>query len=154
MSMDADTQALPPAARSAKARELNDIAAQSRFALQGCAHCGTIQYPPREVCVNCLSDALKWRDVSSEGKLLAVTTLHHSNEPYFQARLPWRVGMVRFDCGPSAVVHVDPDCIPDGRVRITLDLDASGQAVMTAHAITTAHAVSTTLLSPAPDDAS
>lgn len=154
MSMDAETQALPPAARSARARELNDIAAQSRFALQGCAHCGTIQYPPREVCVNCLSDALKWRDVSSEGKLLAVTTLHHSNEPYFQARLPWRVGMVRFDCGPSAVVHVDPDCIPDGRVRITLDLDASGQAVMTAHAITTAHAVNTTLLSPAPDAAS
>lgn len=154
MSADADIQALPPAARSAKARELNDIAAQSRFALQGCAHCGTIQYPPREVCVNCLSDALKWRDVSSEGKLLAVTTLHHSNEPYFQARLPWRVGMVRFDCGPSAVVHVDPDCIPDGRVRITLDLDASGQAVMTAHAITTAHAVNTTLLSPAPDAAS
>lgn len=154
MSADADIQALPPAARSAKARELNDIAAQSRFALQGCAHCGTIQYPPREVCVNCLSDALKWRDVSSEGKLLALTTLHHSNEPYFQARLPWRVGMVRFDCGPSAVVHVDPDCIPDGRVRITLDLDASGQAVMTAHAITTAHAVNTTLLSPAPDAAS
>ncbi|MYZ45313.1 Zn-ribbon domain-containing OB-fold protein [Schauerella aestuarii] len=150
MSTDLDTQALPPAARSAKAQELNAIAAQARFALQGCTHCGTIQYPPREVCVNCLSDALKWRDVSSEGKLLAVTTLHHSNEPYFQARLPWRVGMVRFDCGPSAVVHVDADCIPDGRVRITLDLDASGQAVLTAHAIAPPGAVNAPLPSPLP----
>ena len=124
--------AVPPAARSRRALGLTAAAAQGRFALQVCGQCEAVQYPPREVCGHCLSDALSWQDVDPRGQLLASTTLHHSNDPYFRDRLPWRVGTVRLNAGPSIVAHVHGDCEDETQVRLTLKLDRSGQAVMIA----------------------
>ena len=59
-------------------------------------------------------------------------TLHHSNDLYFRERLPWRVGTVRMDAGPSVVAHVHQDCADGARVRLALKLDRGGQAVMIA----------------------
>ncbi len=91
-----------------------------------------MQYPPREVCGHCLSERLPWRPVDPDGVLLVSTTLHHSNDLYFRERLPWRVGTVRMDAGPSVVAHVHQDCADGARVRLALKLDRSGQAVMIA----------------------
>ena len=41
---------LPPAARGRVALGLTAAAAEGRFALQVCADCGAVQYPPREAC--------------------------------------------------------------------------------------------------------
>lgn len=123
---------LPPANRSREAQGLTAMAAAGRFGLQVCADCGTVQYPPRQICGNCLSDALAWRDVPDAGTLLAETTLQHSNDLFFRDRLPWRLGVVRMDAGPSVVAHLAEDCQHGQRVRLALDLDRSGHAVMTA----------------------
>lgn len=127
------TPALPPAARSPAALELTAVAARGRFELQVCADCGAVQYPPREGCHRCLSTALGWRPQPDGGELISETTLHHSQEAYFRERLPWRVGMVRLDCGPTAITHVHgavsgAPC----RVRIAVHLDEAGQAVLVA----------------------
>jgi len=123
---------LPPSPRSRCAMGLTRAAALGRFELQVCAACQTVQYPPREVCGSCLSHDLAWRAVDAAGTLLASTTLHHSNDLYFRERLPWRVGTVHMDAGPSVVAHIHQDC-PDGaRVRLISRLDRSGQAVMIA----------------------
>ncbi|CAM4117557.1 SDR family NAD(P)-dependent oxidoreductase [Bordetella muralis] len=123
---------LPPGPRSRCALGLTRAAALGRFELQVCSACATVQYPPREVCGACLSHELAWESVNHEGVLLASTTLHHSNDLYFRERLPWRVGTVRMDAGPSVVAHVHQDCADGARVRLTLRLDRSGQAVMIA----------------------
>ncbi|CAB3907394.1 hypothetical protein LMG26686_04807 [Achromobacter mucicolens] len=123
---------LPPGSRSRAALGLTAAAAEGRFDLQTCAECGTVQYPPREVCGHCLSEHLPWRPADPNGVLLVSTTLHHSNDLYFRERLPWRVGTVRMDAGPSVVAHVHEDCADGARVRLTLKLDRSGQAVMIA----------------------
>ncbi len=123
---------LPPGSRSRRALGLTAAAAEGRFALQVCAECAAVQYPPREVCGRCLSERLSWKPVSPLGVLLASTTLHHSNDLYFRERLPWRVGTVRMDAGPSVVAHVHQDCADGARVRLALKLDRSGQAVMIA----------------------
>jgi len=47
----------------------------------------------------CLSLQLDWTLQSGEGELISQTTLAHSHDEYFRARLPWRLGMVRLDCG-------------------------------------------------------
>lgn len=120
----------PPGARSRTAHGLTRAAAEGRFEFQVCAACGAVQYPPREACCRCLSDALAWRPVANGGTLLATTTLRHSNDLYFRERLPWRVGTVAMDAGPAVVVHVHEDCADGGRVRLTLKLDRSGQAVV------------------------
>lgn len=123
---------LPPANRSREAQQLTALAAIGRFALQTCAECETVHYPPRQICAKCLADTLEWRDVPAAGELLAETTLHHSNDSFFRERLPWRLGVVRMDAGPSVVAHLAKACARGARVRLSLNLDRSGHAVMMA----------------------
>ena len=123
---------LPPGARSRVALGLTAAAAEGRFELQVCAGCGEVQYPPREACRGCLSDDLAWREHSGHGELLAVTDLHHSNDLFFRERLPWRLGLVRLQAGPSLVAHLHSDVQGPGAVRLGARLDRAGRAVIIA----------------------
>ncbi|GAB2912620.1 SDR family NAD(P)-dependent oxidoreductase [Paralcaligenes ginsengisoli] len=123
---------LPPGLRSRRALGLTAAAAVGRFDLQVCQECQAVQYPPREVCHRCLSDQLTWQAVEPQGRLLASTILHHSNDLYFRERLPWRIGTVQLAAGPSIVAHVHGDCQDGSPVRMALKLDRSGHAVMIA----------------------
>ena len=127
---------LPPGGRSRAALGLTAAAALGRFELQVCGNCGAVQYPPREACHVCLSDALRWRAQPEYGELIADTTLYHSNDRYFRERLPWRLGLVRLDAGPTAVVHLHGRCAPAPcRVRVGARLDKCGQGVLLAFPI-------------------
>ena len=37
------------------------------------------------------------------------TTLHHSNDLFFRERMPWRLGLVQLDAGPTVMVHLHGD---------------------------------------------
>jgi NAD(P)-dependent dehydrogenase (short-subunit alcohol dehydrogenase family)/uncharacterized OB-fold protein len=122
---------LPPWARSRVALGLTAAAAEGRFELQTCRDCGTVQYPPREACHKCLSQRLPWREQSGEGELLSTTTLHHSNDLFFRERLPWRLGLVHLDAGPTLMVHLHGEVAQaPARVRVGARLDRAGQAVL------------------------
>jgi NAD(P)-dependent dehydrogenase (short-subunit alcohol dehydrogenase family) len=59
--------------------------------------------------------------------------LRHSFELFFRQRMPWRLGMVRLDCGPIVVAHLHGDCPrAPARVRVRASLDRAGQAVLIA----------------------
>ena len=106
-------------------------AAEGRFALQVCKECAAVQYPPREACHRCLSAQLQWRAQSGEGTLLGTTTLHHSNDPFFRERLPWRLGLVKLDSGPSLIVHLHGEVgEAPVAVKVGARLDRAGQAVL------------------------
>ncbi|MCB1899761.1 SDR family NAD(P)-dependent oxidoreductase [Cognatazoarcus halotolerans] len=120
----------PPAPRSRAAQGLTRAAAEGVFEMQTCGDCGALQYPPREVCHQCLSERLVWKDADPRGTLIATTVLRHSNDLYFRERLPWKVGTVKMAAGPSVVAHVHEDCAEGGAVRLALKLDRSGQAVL------------------------
>ena len=122
---------LPPWARSRVALGITAAAAEGRFELQRCDDCGAVQYPPREACHACLSCKLTWREQDGVGQLLAQTTLHHSNDLFFRERLPWRLGLVRLDAGPTLMVHLHGG-LGDAaqRVRVGARLDRAGQAVL------------------------
>jgi len=124
---------LPPAARSRIALGLTAAAALGRFELQQCRDCATVQYPPREACQNCLSLRLDWKEQSPAGELLSNTVLHHSNDLFFRERLPWRLGLVKLDCGPMVVAHLhERVAAAPCRVVVAAKLDRAGQAVMVA----------------------
>jgi NAD(P)-dependent dehydrogenase (short-subunit alcohol dehydrogenase family)/uncharacterized OB-fold protein len=122
---------LPPGSRGRVALNLTAAAAEGRFELQVCQDCLAVQYPPREACHRCLSARLKWRAQAGEGTLLGITTLHHSNDPFFRERLPWRLGLVQLDAGPSLIVHLHGE-VGDAptAVRVGARLDRAGQAVL------------------------
>jgi NAD(P)-dependent dehydrogenase (short-subunit alcohol dehydrogenase family)/uncharacterized OB-fold protein len=135
-AMRSGTPALPPTQRSRVARGLTSAAAVGRFELQVCQDCGTVQYPPREACYKCLSVRLRWTLQPGDGELLAETTLFHSHNEFFRARLPWRLGMVRLDCGPTVITHLHGQ-VPGApaRVRVGMQLDRGGQGVLFAFPI-------------------
>lgn len=123
---------LPPFARSRKAIAFTAAAAAGRFALQVCARCAHVTYPPREVCPKCWSMDLEWRDVANGGKVLAETTLRTSVNTYFRERMPWRIGTIELDAGPVVFAHLHGDVGSHDRVRMIARTDKSGQGVMMA----------------------
>jgi NAD(P)-dependent dehydrogenase (short-subunit alcohol dehydrogenase family)/uncharacterized OB-fold protein len=127
---------LPPWARSRAALGLTAAAALGRFELQVCGNCNTVQYPPRESCHRCLSDKLRWREQSGLGQLISETTVRLSHDSFFRERVPWRLGLVRLDAGPTVVAHLHSGCSPaPSRTRIGARLDKSGQGVLLAFPI-------------------
>ena len=83
----------------------------------------------------CLSPKLKWTPQDGRGELLSETVLHHSNDPFYRERLPWRLGLVKLDAGPSVIVHLHGD-VPSPaadavvRVHVGARLDRAGAAVL------------------------
>jgi NAD(P)-dependent dehydrogenase (short-subunit alcohol dehydrogenase family)/uncharacterized OB-fold protein len=123
----------PPSARSRYALGLLWGAAQGRLELQVCRDCGTVQYPPREVCRRCLSDRLDWKAQSGQGELISETLIRHSLELYFRERAPWRSGLVRLPGDVTVVAHLHSDVPrPPAKVRVRAHLDRAGQAVLVA----------------------
>ncbi len=102
-------------------------------ALQRCAACGRVQYPPRACCAHCLSDRLEPAALVEEtGTLLARAVLHHSLEPRFRPRLPLGLAFVRLDAGP-VVLCFAPASLPIGaRVTIRAAPDEEGRALLAA----------------------
>ncbi len=122
----------PQHARSRAAVGLAAMAARGRFALQVCAECAAVQYPPRDLCHRCLAADLPWRDIQDGGTVLAATTTRISGDPYFRQHTPWRSGLVQLDAGPTCVAHLHRDVGTGARARMRLHLDKSGQGVMLA----------------------
>jgi len=119
-----------PSARSRTAHGLTLAAAEGRFALQVCADCLTVVYPPRDACPSCLSPRLPFRDVDPHGMLVSETTVRVSPETYFRERAPWRVGLVKLDVGPMVLAHLHGDAREGAGVRLALKLDRNGAPVM------------------------
>jgi uncharacterized OB-fold protein len=114
-------------------RRMAEYASSDKLALQRCIACGTMQYPPRELCAACLADEMIWVVAGfADGDVLAVTTLHHSHEVACRAALPLRVGLVRLDAGPTVVCFLDEGCAAGTRVQIAARTDAAGRAVLAA----------------------
>jgi uncharacterized OB-fold protein len=81
------------------------------MAIQKCVDCGSLRYPPRLVCPNCLSANADWVKINGKGKVYTYVT-------YFQAsgewasRVPFNVTLVELDEGVrmwSTVVGCKPD---------------------------------------------
>ena len=119
----------PPKARSRTSHAFTRAAAEGRFVLQRCGACGTYCYPAREACPSCLSSTLVFVDAPRRGTLHSETTVRVPSDVYFRERAPWRVGLVKMGCGPVIVAHLHADCEEGAGVKMSFQLDRSGQAV-------------------------
>ncbi|WP_394658242.1 SDR family NAD(P)-dependent oxidoreductase [uncultured Novosphingobium sp.] len=120
---------VPPGQRSRAAHALAARAATGRFVLQQCADCQAVTYPPRDVCPQCWGD-LVWQDQPRGATLLAETTIRATTDLYFRQLLPWRIGTVALDAGPTAIAHLSPTLAVGARAEIRLMLDKGGNAAL------------------------
>jgi len=102
--------------------------------LQRCGACARVNYPPRELCGNCLAQQLRWETVSDTGTVLSHTELHHALEPYYRDHLPWRVASIALDCGPVALAHLQPGIDSGARVVVNIAGDRQGNRMLVARA--------------------
>ena len=120
----------PSVNRSRLWQRVNAAAAEGVFKLQICGACHKVQYPPREFCSGCLSDALTWEPVSAGGAVLSWTRSHSSVSRFFKDKLPLHVGAIKLDCGPVLFAHLSANSLQTGaRVQIMGRPDKSGQTV-------------------------
>ena len=96
-----------------------------------CRQCGTAQYPLREVCLRCLSDAIDARETDAGGIVLAGARVHRSLDPAFAGRLPLEIVSVKLDAGPVAIVFGRPGLEAGARVRLRPQGEA-GQGLLVA----------------------
>ena len=103
------------------------------IALQRCAACGRMQYPPRAFCGACLSDRIAAETVATAtGTLLARTVLHHSQEPAFRPDLPLGLGLVQLEAGPIVLCFVPQSHAIGARLTLRATPGADGRALLTA----------------------
>lgn len=138
--------ALPPKLRTHLGQEFTAANLGKRLSMQHCLDCGTVQYPPRELCQRCLGDNLKWRDTDSAGTLLAQIDLHHGLWEFFKRhtkKAPWPIASVQLSCGQIVFAHVATQSfmgpntakqggkIPTGtKVKVFSQTDISQKAVL------------------------
>ena len=135
--------ARPPKKRSPLGQTFTATNLGSALTLQHCTDCGRAQYPPRELCGECLGD-LVWKPTSGKGVITSRLDLHHSLWEFFKRKLndkPWAITSVTLACGPTVIAHLDlesfaaseaPEVKPGTPVEIFSHSDCSQQGVLIA----------------------
>ena len=131
-------RARPPKQRTQLGEHFTAANLAVALSLQHCGACGRYQYPPREICQDCLADGLVWREAPTGGVLLGRIDLHHSLWEYYKRRQverPWPLVSARLDCGPVVFAHLVEnafDGVPGSgsRIKVFSHTDASLSAVL------------------------
>ena len=93
------------------------------FRLQKCSSCGTVRFPPRERCPNCLNPEATWEPMSGRGRVWSWVVMHQRYFAGFKDELPYVVLWVQLDEGPmmmSNLVDSDPARLRcDAAVEVT-----------------------------------
>jgi uncharacterized OB-fold protein len=74
-----------------------EAAKQGVVALQHCQSCGSYNYPPYSVCVNCMSTDLKFEPVRGKGTIYSYTIMYHTGDKRFAPVVPYASIIVELD---------------------------------------------------------
>ncbi len=74
--------------------------------IQRCKGCGTHLYPGRQLCTECLGEALEWVQASGRGTLFTFGIMHQRYHPGFVDDLPYNVAVVELEEGPRLNTNI------------------------------------------------
>ena len=91
---------------------------ESRLSTTKCNACGSLRFPPRAWCPDCLGEDLGWVALSGNGTLAAFST----QETAIRFRAPDVIGLVDLDEGVRVLSHIvgDYEDLSIGQ-RVTVD---------------------------------
>jgi hypothetical protein len=70
---------------------------KGRLMTTRCKACGALNWPPRVVCPDCVSDRLEWVELPRTGRLWAFTELCVGAPLGMEEDLPFSIGIVQLD---------------------------------------------------------
>lgn len=97
---------------------------------QVCSACGAVQYPSRDICRECLSDALEWSDRVAAGTVVALATLHRSLDPALAATMPRDIAMVQLEDGGPCIIAFADSALQAGYAVVIEDRGTPGQPLL------------------------
>jgi uncharacterized OB-fold protein len=71
-----------------------DGARQRRLMVQRCSACGTMMWPAKPACINCLSPDVEWVQVSGKATLYSFVLMHQVYHPAFATEIPYNIAEV------------------------------------------------------------
>jgi uncharacterized OB-fold protein len=71
-----------------------DGARQRRLMVQRCSACGTMMWPVKPACINCLSPDVEWVQVSGKATLYSFVLMHQVYHPAFATEVPYNIAEV------------------------------------------------------------
>ncbi|WP_339760363.1 hypothetical protein [uncultured Hoeflea sp.] len=76
-----------------------------------------------------MSTNLLLNDAPPGGRIASETTIQATTNPYFQKRLPIRIGLVILGCGPTMITFFEEGTGLGDHTSVSFRLDAFGQAI-------------------------
>lgn len=98
-------------------RPFFEAARRRELVVQRCSDCGTLRFPVRQLCAQCLSTDAGWLPVSGRGEIFSFNIMHQVYHPGFASEVPYAVVLVKLDEGPkmlSNLVGIQPHEIQIG----------------------------------------
>jgi uncharacterized OB-fold protein len=98
-----------------------------RLALQACAQCQFVQFPPEDACRHCGHFELGTREVAGRGRVESAIVVHHPVHPALRDHVPYAVVLVSLDDAPGVrlvgnVVNRPPEAVAIGdAVRVAFE---------------------------------
>ncbi|MCL5734116.1 MAG: Zn-ribbon domain-containing OB-fold protein [Actinobacteria bacterium] len=75
-----------------------------------CKKCGTLSFPPRQICANCYGSESEWVELAGSGRLAAYTSVYVAPPDMvaqgYNREHPYVVGVVDLDEGVRAVARI------------------------------------------------
>ncbi len=102
---------------TAELRPFFEASKNGQLVVQKCNGCGTLRFPPRRLCANCLSRESSWTPVSGEGEVYSFIIMHRVYHPAFANQVPYAVATIKLKEGArmlSNVIGIDPHAIKCG----------------------------------------
>lgn len=86
----------------APSRRFYEELLQRRLSTTKCRACGSLRFPPRAWCPDCMSTDLEWVPLSGRGRLAAFST----QETAIRFRAPDVIGLVDLEEGVRVLSHI------------------------------------------------
>lgn len=104
-----------------------DGAREHRLMLQKCVACGTVMWPVKPRCTNCLSTDVAWTQASGKGTLYSFTLMHQVFHPGFASAVPYNIAEVDLEEGLRIITNV-VGC-PNSALQIGMPLEVTFEDV-------------------------
>lgn len=103
--------------------------AAGELRVQRCDRCGQHRFPPAPLCPRCLSRDATWTALSGRGRLRSSVTFQQLYHPAFADALPYSIGVIDLDEGPSLYAPVPPGSQRGDALRVEFGPAVDGIAL-------------------------
>ena len=104
-----------------------DGAKEHQLMVQKCSTCGTIIWPVKSRCDNCLAATVSWIQASGKGTLYSFTLMHQVYHAGFATETPYNIAQVDLAEGLRIITNI-VNC-PNSELQIGMSLEVTFEDV-------------------------